>query len=149
MNSEFDNLLMECPDVTYHGLEKWFQMMMEKLGWMVLASNKMTGAEQKHSREKIEQYKNSIEHFITKAETKMACTYEKDRQNDLLVLIKHATTLNRFLGTNPYATLQRPGISTSTDMSGGAKKKRGTKKSSKTMAKTTMKKGSKKGSKKN
>lgn len=71
---------------TFHGLHKWHNAMFEKLGWMVLAK--------KHGHnDKIVTYKNELKHLAEKIECKWNTISEKDRKDDLKILLDNVNIL--------------------------------------------------------
>ena len=76
----------ELPDVTFHGLHKWYTNMYEKLGWMVLA--KSYGMS-----DKTESYINSLYRLKMTIEKKLKTHRIKDHKDDLKILLKNLEVL--------------------------------------------------------
>jgi predicted ATP-binding protein involved in virulence len=71
---------------TFHGLHKWYESTFEKLGWMILAK--------KHGyHEKIMVYKMGIQHLKMALEEKIKSVQEKDRKDDLKIMLDNVLTL--------------------------------------------------------
>lgn len=73
-------------DRTMHSLESWTQQMFEKLGWIILA--KSYG-----HYDKVNSYKQSVNRLYESLLYKLKHTHQKDRKNDLKVLIKEVKIL--------------------------------------------------------
>lgn len=73
-------------DVTFNGLNKWHDHMFTHLGWMILA--------QEHGySDKINTYKRSIERLAEAIIEKLESTENKDRKEDLKILLKNTKIL--------------------------------------------------------
>ena len=69
-----------------HSLNKWYDEMFEKLGWMVLAKSRgMT--------DKINTYMNSIYRLKMALEQKINKVHEVDRKNDLEIMLHNVIIL--------------------------------------------------------
>jgi len=68
-----------CCPATMHGLNKWFEDMFEKLGWMVLA--KARG-----HKDKIKSNINSLYRLCKASHQKIEKLHEIDRKDDLQIL---------------------------------------------------------------
>ena len=75
-----------CCPATMHWLNKWFEEMFEKLGWMVLAQNK-------GYTDKIKTYKNSLERLKTQLEHKLVRLHERDRKEDVQIMLNNLDVL--------------------------------------------------------
>ena len=71
---------------TYHAINKWYETVFEKLGWMVLAHKK-------GYTDKVHSYKLSLGRLKNAIETKISKIHEVDRKNDLLILHKNLLVL--------------------------------------------------------
>jgi len=80
------NRSMPEHEATFHGLHKWYTALFEKAGWMILA--KAHGYD-----EKIRNYKWSIECLIDHLETKHKKMRDKDKKDDLYIMLKNAKLL--------------------------------------------------------
>jgi len=79
-----------CCEATFHGLNQWYTMEFEKLGWMILAKHR-------GYNDKIVSYLNSLMRLQEALEHKLTHLKESDRKedveimlNNLAVLIEHA-----------------------------------------------------------
>ena len=79
----------EC-GVTIQGLHKWYELMFEKLGWIILA-------EHRGYTDKTTHYKKSLQHLKSEIESKIEQMVDQDTKTDLKimhhnldVLIEHA-----------------------------------------------------------
>ena len=72
---------------TMSGLNHWHKAMFEQLGWMVLAKEKY------HLYDKIASYKNSVDRLKEAIECKMTQIREKDRKDDLKILLDNVIIL--------------------------------------------------------
>jgi len=68
-----------CCPATMHWLNKWFEEMFEKLGWMVLANKK-------GYKDKVVSYMKSLHRLRKALHQKMAKVHDIDRKNDLAIL---------------------------------------------------------------
>jgi hypothetical protein len=75
---------------TFHGLHHWYEHILEKLGWMVLAKAK--GYDYK-----IPVYKKSIEHLIASIKNVMSEYTDSDKIHDLHVLLMNTLVLHDFV----------------------------------------------------
>ena len=76
----------KCCDASMHSLNKWYDEMFEKLGWMVLAKSRgMT--------DKINTYMNSIYRLKMALEQKINKVHEVDRKNDLEIMLHNVIIL--------------------------------------------------------
>ena len=73
----------EC---TFHGINDWHKHMFEELGWMILAQNR-------GRTDKIMTYKTSLQHLKECIEHKIKSVHEKDRKEDLHILLKNVCVL--------------------------------------------------------
>ena len=73
-------------EMTFHGLEKWYKRLFEKLGWMVLAF-------QRGHEDKILNYIEGIEHFLVQAENKYKTLSSSDTKKDLAIMIQNVKIL--------------------------------------------------------
>jgi len=75
-----------CCDATYQGIHNWYKVMFEKLGWMILAKEHgMT--------DRILSYRLSLERLKTSIEHKHKHMRDKDRKEDLGILLKNVHVL--------------------------------------------------------
>ena len=79
-----------CCEVTFDGLEKWYTTKFEKLGWMVLAKSR-------GNMEKILAYSHSVKCLEREIEHKMTHIHEKDRKEDLEVMLKNVRILQEHI----------------------------------------------------
>lgn len=75
---------------TYHGLEKWFCSLFEKLGWMILAVHN-------NNYVKAQSYVSSIQMLKEALKQKITETKEPDRIKDLQNLQYNLRILERFV----------------------------------------------------
>ena len=75
---------------TMHGLQEWYRMQFEKVGWMVLWKAKGVN-------HRIESYKKNIQHLIDSIQHVSAEYKDPDRKHDLAVLQMNAETLRDFV----------------------------------------------------
>ena len=75
-----------CCPATMHWLNKWFEEMFEKLGWMVLAHKK-------GYKDKVVSYMKSLHRLRKALHQKMAKVHDIDRKNDLAILAHNLNTL--------------------------------------------------------
>ena len=75
---------------TMHGLQEWYRMQFEKVGWMVLWKAK--GVDHR-----IVSYKKNITHLIESIKHVSAEYKDPDRKHDLAVLQMNAETLRDFV----------------------------------------------------
>jgi hypothetical protein len=75
-----------CCDSTFDGIICWHKRMFEELGWMVLAK-------ERGMSDKVMVYKNSIARLKMAIEQKLADTRDKDRKDDLKVLLHNVCVL--------------------------------------------------------
>ena len=71
---------------TMYGLNKWSEHVFEELGWMVLANKK-------GYNDKVNTYKMSVKRLIEHLECKISSVDEKDRKDDLKILLDNAHIL--------------------------------------------------------
>ena len=69
----------ECCEMTFCGLNKWYQCEFEKLGWMILAHDK--GLD-----DKIKSYKITLHHLHHSLELKMNEIKDADKKHDLKLM---------------------------------------------------------------
>lgn len=87
--------------VTFHGLQKWYKAMFEKLGWMLLA--------QRDGRiHKVNSYKRGVTELLEAIEEKIHCTHDADRIEDLRILHKNSSTLKQHVDVD-FKTERRSG----------------------------------------
>ncbi len=80
-------------NVTYHGLHNWSKAMFEKLGWMVLAHA--------HGHQEIvETYLINIGHLMKAIEERKRNLEEKNRKNDMDILMRNMDILKNFVTNN-------------------------------------------------
>jgi hypothetical protein len=78
---------------TFHGLNKWYESVFEKLGWMILA--------QKHGYdEKVMVYKMGVHHLKRALEEKIKTIQEKDRKDDLHIMLENVNTLDEHIAAD-------------------------------------------------
>jgi len=76
-----------CCEATFQGLQEWYKMKFEKLGWMVLAK-------EKGMYEKVNEYKNSLKRLQKSIEHKLKYhTKDSDRKNDLEIMLYNVEIL--------------------------------------------------------
>jgi hypothetical protein len=85
--------------VTYHGLNKWFKMSFEKLGWMILALKYDNPC-------KVRVYLDSLQHLRQSIQDKHSTVQEQDRKADLEVLLEQTNYLIEFAEMNFRAATQ-------------------------------------------
>ena len=71
---------------TFAGLHMWYKAEFEKFGWMLLAKHKRMYA-------KVDQYKNTLVKLKEGIACKHATVHERDRKDDLAILLDHVTIL--------------------------------------------------------
>ena len=77
-----------CCEVTMHGLNKWYESVFERLGWMILAK--------KHGySDKIHAYKSEIQRLKMGIEHKLTHVHEIDRKTDLMILHENILELEK------------------------------------------------------
>jgi len=96
---------------TMDGVNHWHKHAFEKLGWMVLAYNRMS--ENKDMGEKIKMYMKELKHLQIALTEKMSAVQEVDRKMDLQIMLNNVVVLSAFV-----ASTLGGGI-----MSGGAKRR--------------------------
>ena len=77
-----------CCDATCAGLEKWYTMEFEKLGWMVLAK-------ERGMNEKVMMYKHSLDHLSKSLQHKMDFHVCKDDRDDLMIMLQNVEVLQK------------------------------------------------------
>jgi hypothetical protein len=77
-------------DATFHGLEGWHKYLFEKLGWMLLA--KTYGYDIQ-----LKAYKNSLDELISHLNTKCKTIKDKDKKDDLKILLSNAKILKTYV----------------------------------------------------
>jgi hypothetical protein len=77
-----------CCDATCAGLEKWYTMEFEKLGWMVLAK-------ERGMNEKLIMYKHSLDHLHKSLQHKMDYHVCKDDRDDLMIMMQNVEVLQK------------------------------------------------------
>ena len=88
--------LMSDVSTTFHGLHKWSAHLFEKLGWMHLAvANADNSMLKEHTMLKVQVYQESIKNLGFALENKIAKTNDVDRKNDLMVLYKNNSVLEK------------------------------------------------------
>ena len=76
-----------CCEATYYGLQEWYKMKFEKLGWMILAKER--GME-----DKVMEYKNSLNRLEKSIEHKLKYhTKDVDRKDDLKIMLENVAIL--------------------------------------------------------
>jgi hypothetical protein len=75
-----------CCEVTYHGLNKWYDKEFEQLGWMILAKDNGLN-------DKIVNYKSSLMRLKTSIEHKRMHIKEHDRKMDLDIMLHNVNLL--------------------------------------------------------
>ena len=68
-----------CCPATYRQINKWYEAMFEKLGWMVLAKAK-------GYNDKVNSYKHSLHRLRQAIELKLEQIFEMDKIQDLQIL---------------------------------------------------------------
>jgi hypothetical protein len=76
---------------TMKGLLKWYKSEFEKLGWMVLAAER--DPSNSLMKKKVEVYKESLQRLHEKIMCKMMTVEEKDRRDDLEILMRDLLVL--------------------------------------------------------
>jgi len=80
-----------CCDATMCGLQKWYEMKFEKLGWMVLAKDK-------HMNEKISEYKHAVDHLEKAIQHKMDYhVSDPDTKQDLMIMLHNVQVLKQHI----------------------------------------------------
>jgi hypothetical protein len=75
-------------ETTYHGLDKWYRHLFEKLGWVMLAK------EEGHTY-RISPYKKSISHLKKSLQEKISITQDVDRKQDLEIILHKISILEK------------------------------------------------------
>ena len=90
MNTSRKNICQGfCCEATHNGLQEWYKMKFEKLGWMILA--KENGI-----NEKIFEYKNSLNRLEKAIEHKLKYhTKDIDRKDDLKIMLHDVVVLKQ------------------------------------------------------
>ena len=73
-------------EATFHALNKWYEMMFEKLGWMVLAKNK-------GYNDKLTEYLMSLNRLKECLNNKIRTIRETDRFDDLRIMCENVDIL--------------------------------------------------------
>jgi hypothetical protein len=73
-------------DMTIHALNKWYEAMFEKLGWMILAKDK-------GYNDKIRTYITSVHRLRDSLEHKVRHVKESDRADDLRIMHQNVLLL--------------------------------------------------------
>ena len=78
-----------CCEATHNGLQEWYKMKFEKLGWMILAK-------ERGMNEKVMEYKNSLNRLEKSIEHKLKYhTKDPDRKEDLNIMLENLTILKQ------------------------------------------------------
>ena len=75
---------------TFSGVEKWYEKLFEKLGWIVLAKYK-------NMDYKIQAYRRSIHNLMDAIRNLSAIYRDSDKLHDLSVLEMHVNVLHDFV----------------------------------------------------
>lgn len=73
-------------DITFQGLSEWYDSLFEKLGWMVIANYE-------GRRDKVRMYRDSLIHFLKKAENKYRNIKSQDKKDDILIMMNKVIIL--------------------------------------------------------
>ena len=76
----------ECCEMTFCALSCWYRTEFEKLGWMILAHNK-------GMHEKVREYMHGVQRLHDHVECKIQTTMDKDRLDDLTILLQDVKVL--------------------------------------------------------
>lgn len=82
---------------TFEGLHKWHNHMFKKLGWMVLVKQKSLTEKDKGMEKKLDCYINSVKRLCSALREKITKIEEKDRKEDLEILLKNSLILYNFV----------------------------------------------------
>lgn len=80
-------------DATFVWLNMWYKNEFEKLGWIILAKNK-------GDHVKVEAYKNSVKRLYYQLDCKIKDTKDRDRKQDLMIMLKDVKCLLAHIHTN-------------------------------------------------
>lgn len=89
MNTSRKNTICKgyCCEATHNGLQEWYKMKFEKLGWMILAK-------ERGLNEKVIEYKNSLNRLEKAIEHKLNHhTKDTDRKEDLKIMLENVAVL--------------------------------------------------------
>jgi ABC-type Zn2+ transport system substrate-binding protein/surface adhesin len=87
-NNECKSGHAHAHDATFYGLHKWLKHKYEKLGWMCLAKHH-------HNTLKIQAYLDSINRLRASLEQKLDKLEEKDRKDDIKILLADVCILQK------------------------------------------------------
>lgn len=73
-------------EVTFHGLNNWYECKFEKLGWMILA-------QKKGMLDKVMEYQNSVKRLHMALDEKIKEIHDKDKKMDLIIMRENVETL--------------------------------------------------------
>ena len=78
-----------CCEPTHEGLQEWYKMKFEKLGWMILAK-------ERHMNEKVMEYKDSLTRLEKAIEHKLKYhTKDVDLKDDLKIMLHDVAILKQ------------------------------------------------------
>ena len=78
-----------CCEATHHGLQEWYKMKFEKLGWMILAK-------ERGMDDKVMEYKNAVNRLEKAIEHKLKYhTKDIDRKDDLKIMLDNVAVLKQ------------------------------------------------------
>lgn len=76
-----------CCEATHNGLQEWYKMKFERLGWMILAK-------ERGMNDKVIAYKNSLNRLEKAIEHKLKYhTKDVDRKDDLNIMLENVAVL--------------------------------------------------------
>ena len=99
-------------NATFHGLHKWYEHEFKHLGWMVLS-------QAKGNMLKLKCYEDSVNKLVMALGNKKNTVEEKDRREDLQILLENAKILQQFVNQylmNPKMMIEQERIITGEQM---------------------------------
>jgi len=86
-----DSSMGTCDYTTFHGLQCWYVKIMEKYGWIVLAScinssNTCNKQDKIHKKHKVKCYLTEIESFLRHCKTKITTLNNIDSKQDIQII---------------------------------------------------------------